>query len=167
MDKVRSTLLAFFLACSFVGCGFPGCEDRPQRGLDYGEGEGLDVGSVTYGVYQLFAASGYRAEIGPLVEKSYFDMPARGLKINGSPVLFLEFDGNKDVEEFIEKIAPDGSTIDGKSLNESSPSHYYRQGKVVALYLGKKESTLEILEIVLGQQIAGATSGEDSTTAME
>ena len=167
MDKITSTLLAIALTCSFIGCSFPGCEDRPERDLDYGEGDGLDVGSVTYGVFQLFAASGYPAEIGPTVEKPYFDMPARGLKINGSPVFFLEFANDSDVDEFVRKISADGMTIDGKSLNESKPPHFYRQGKVVVLYLGQKESTLEILETVLDPQIAGAASKGDSTATLQ
>ena len=152
------------IGITFAGCEFPGCEDLPDRELDYGEGEGLDVQSITYGIYQLFAASGYRVEVGPVVEKPYFSEPARGLKVNGSPVFFVEFDDEEGVREMVKKISPDGSKIGDQPLNEQGTPHFYRKGKAIALYLGDKESTLKILTSVLGEQIAGGTSTKPDPT---
>ncbi len=166
MDSIRSILLGLVLTFCCAGCGFPGCEDSPERDLDYGEGEGLDVQSITYGVYQLFTASGYRAEIGPEVEKPYFNRPARGLKINGSPVYVLEFAEQEEADAFEKSISPDGTSIGGKKLNETKTPHFFRQSKVIALYLGDKKSTLEILETVLGEQIAGGDSPDAAEEAV-
>ena len=146
------------LIFTLAGCGIPGCEESSERDLDYGEGNGLDVESVIYGLYQLFAATGHRIEIGPEVEKPYFDVPARGLKINGSPVYCVAFTESKETDEFVATIAKDGRMIGEKKVEEEKTPHFFREGKVVALYLGDKQSTIEILEEVMGKQIAGGES---------
>ena len=164
MDSIRSILLVVVISLCTAGCGIPGCEDTPERKVDYGEGEGLEVTSSTYGIYQLFTASGYRAEIGPEVEKPYFEMPARGLKVNGSPVFFIEFPTNQEADAFVAKISPDGTSIGDKKVNEGKTPHFFQKSKAVGLYLGDKESTLEILTTVLGTQVAGGSSPGEGLT---
>lgn len=157
MDSIRSILLVIAISLCSAGCGIPGCEDTPEHKVDYGDGEGLEVTSITYGIYQLFTASGYRAEIGPEVEKPYFEKPARGLKINGSPVLFIEFPTNEEADAFVAKISPDGTSIGDKKVNETKTPHFFQKSKAVGLYIGDKKSTLEILTTVLGEQVAGGS----------
>ncbi len=159
MDSMKSLTL-FVLVCLLLlpGCGFPGCgEDAPDHDIEYGDttGEGLDVASLTYGMYQLFKTSGISAEIGPVVETPYFDQAARGIKVNGSPVMFLEYSNDRNVEEVVASISSDGKKIGDKVVTEEKTPHFFRKGKVIAFYFGDKESTLEALTLTMGAQFAG------------
>lgn len=150
----------FVLICLLFlpGCGFPGCgEDAPDHEIEYGDtsGDGLDVASLTYGMYQLFKSTGVPAEIGPEIETAYFDRNARGLRVHGSPVLFLEYSSDSDVEEVIRSISPDGRKIGDKEVTEENTPHFFRKGKVLALYFGDRETTLQALESTMGAQFAG------------
>jgi hypothetical protein len=143
-------------AVLFSGCDMAGCGDEPRRDVDYGEGEGLEVGSMIYGVYQLFAASGYSAEVGPELELPYIDRPVRGLRVNGSPVYVFAYESDGDVDRFVGIVSPDGSSVGKSTLPADKPVHFYRKGKVIALYRGDKESTLKILDEILGEPFAGS-----------
>lgn len=151
--------LVLLLALLVPGCGFPGCgEDAPEHEVEYGEGEGLSVESFTYAVYQILKTSGVPTEIGPVIEKPYFDRKARGLRINGSPVYFLEFSSQEEADAFVGSISQDGLRIGDRTVTETGTPHYFRKGKVVAAYFGERQSTLESLEMALGPQVAGGQS---------
>ena len=154
----RSSVLILFLALLLPGCGFPGCgEDAPEREVEYGDGEGLTVSSLTYGVYQILKSSGVPTEIGPEVSKPYFEKKARGLRVHGSPVYFLEFSSQEETDALVSSISPDGKKVGDKVVSEKGTPHFFRKGKVVAAYFGDRESTLEALTLALGPQFAGGT----------
>ena len=143
------------------GCGFPGCgEDAPDHEVEYGDtsGDGLDVASLTYGIYQLFKSTGIQAEIGPEIETPYFDRNARGIRVYGSPVMFFEYTSDGDVNEAVGSISPDGRTIGDREVTEQKTPHFFRKGKVLAVYFGDREKTLEALEATMGPQFAGGGS---------
>lgn len=147
--------LTLIIAILLPGCGFPGCEDAPEHEVEYGDGDALPVTSLTYGVYQMLKSSGIPAEIGPEISTAYFDEKPRGLKIHGSPVLFLEFDDAADADALAASISSDGRKIGDKTVNEKGTPHFFRKGKVIAVYFGDRENTIEALTLTLGPQFAG------------
>lgn len=150
------TLIAVLL---LPGCGFPGCgEDAPEHDVEYGDGDALSVSSLTYGVYQMLKSSGIPTEIGPEISTPYFEEKPRGMKIHGSPVLFLEFDDDADADALAASISSDGRKIGDKAVTEKGTPHFFRKGKVIAVYFGERESTLEALELTLGPQFAGGSA---------
>lgn len=151
--------LTLLIALCLPGCAFPGCgEDAPEHDVEYGEGDALSVSSLTYGVYQMLKSSGIPAEIGPEISTPYFQKPARGIRVHGSPVLFLEFDDDAEADAAVASVSPDGKTVGGKAVTEKGTPHFFRKGKVIAFYFGERESTLEALELTLGPQFAGGSA---------
>lgn len=164
---LAGTILA---GCDLVGFGCGG-EDRPVYDADYGGGDGVDVGSLTYQMFALFQSLDIPSEIGPEVETGLFDRTAREIKVHGSPVFFLEYGTEEECRRVAESIAPDGRTIDGRpvpmrGIMKGTP-HFYRSEKVIAIYFGDRPTTIEALQTVVGEQFAGGTARQrvDTTTA--
>lgn len=148
-----------------AGCSFPGCgEDPPVRDLDYGEGEGVEVTSRTYGMFQLLLTQGIPAELGPEVETGFFEKPARQMKVYKSSVFFLEFDDEEEMREVMQTIAADGRSIAGKPIPDEGVTkgtpHFFRRGKVIGFYFGDTKKTLDALNMIFEEQFAGAVSPE-------
>lgn len=164
--------LTLVVALLLPGCAFPGCgEDPPEHEVEYGDGDALPVTSLTYGVYQMLKSSSIPAEIGPEISTPYFDKSPRGLKIHGSPVLFLEYDDEADADALAASISSDGSKVGDKVVTEKGTPHFFRMGKVIAVYFGERENTLEALELTLGPQFAGGSidkqGGDNRSKAKE
>ncbi len=166
---VAGLLLA---GCDLVGFGCGG-EDRPVYDADYGGGEGIDVGSLTYQMFALFQSLQIPSEMGPEVETGFFDQTAREIKVHGSPVFFLEFETEEESREVAGTIAPDGRSVKGRpipmrGIMKGTP-HFYREGKVIAFYFGSREETMDALETVVGEQFAGGRGDEpvaDTSSAL-
>lgn len=156
---------ALFAGCDLLGFGC-GDEERPEYDADYGGGEGIDVGSLTYQTFALFQSLDIPSQIGPEVETGLFDRTAREITIEGSPVFFLEYETEEEARAVASTIAPDGRRIAEKSVPSrgimKGTPHFYRTGKVIGIYFGDRERTLEALETVLGEQFAGGTGGTGS-----
>ncbi len=144
-------------ATGIGGCELVCGEDRPVYEADYGEGDGVDVGSLIYQTFALFQSLDIPSEIGPEVETGFFDRPAREIKVQGSPVFFLAYDTEEESREVATSIGEDGRSIDGKpippkGMMKGTP-HYFRSGKVIAFYFGEREKTLDALRTVLGEEV--------------
>lgn len=157
MKMIRTALPAALVLVGVLavsGCG----EDAPEHDTDYGGGDGLEVSSLTYGVYQILRSSGIKAEIGPEIRTDYLDKTARGIKVAGGPVLFFEYSDQEDVAKVMASISEDGRTIGDRPVTESGTPHYYNKGKVLAIYFGDREETVEALGLALGPPFRVGTS---------
>lgn len=160
--KIRSAtllvLLAPFLFAGCSGCELIGCgEDRPEYETDYGGGEGVDVGSVTYSIFQIFQSTGVSSEMGPEVETGIFDRPAREITVVGSPVFFVEFGETDEADRVAASIAADGRAVGEKPVPSTAATsgrpHWFRSGKVIAFYFGERARTIDALREVFGEPI--------------
>jgi len=86
------------------------------------------------------------------------------VKIQGEQIQVYEYATASDVDTQASHISPDGSTFTVKSLTGTSgsavdwvgPPHFYKQGRVIVLYVGKNSTVTQTLTKVLGRQFAGA-----------
>ncbi len=86
------------------------------------------------------------------------------VKIQGEQVQVYEYATTSDVDTQVSHISPDGSTFTVKSLMGThgtavdwiAPPHFYKQGRVIVLYVGKNSTIMQTLTKVLGKQFAGA-----------
>ena len=53
------------------------------------------------------------------------------------------------------KVAPDGGSVGTSMMNWIMPPHFFKSGRVLVLYLGDNQTTLNLLEKILGKQFAG------------
>jgi hypothetical protein len=75
--------------------------------------------------------------------------------IDGLPVLAFEFPNEKSLVEMRSTIRPRGDTIGTAIINWSDPPRFYGAGRLLVLYFGDKQRTLDALDGFLGQQFAG------------
>ena len=95
------------------------------------------------------------AEAMPASAHPYFSTPAARYAVNGESVYFFEYGTEGDADSEATRIAPDGASVGTTQVFWVSDPHFYRTGRVVALYVGRQTSMLGLLQNVLGQQIAG------------
>lgn len=101
----------------------------------------------------------------PQLPQQFFAVPARLLMVDGSQVHVYEFADATTAEAQAARISPDASEIQpddgasGPSIVEwIATPHFYRQGRLLVLYLGDEPALLDRLEGVLGPPFAsGAT----------
>ncbi len=95
------------------------------------------------------------AEIMPSSSHPYFSTPAARYVVNGESLYFFEYATEGSAQAEASRIAPDGASVATSQVSWVSDPHFYRNGSVVALYVGTQASTLTLLREVLGPQIAG------------
>jgi hypothetical protein len=95
------------------------------------------------------------AEVMPTSAHPYFSMPAVRYVVNGENLYAFEYptEGNAEVEA--SRVAPDGASVGTTQVSWVSDPHFYRSGRVIALYVGRQSAMLDLFQRVLGQQIAG------------
>ncbi len=106
-------------------------------------------------------AAGFAVREGKLAPGDPFQEPARILFIDGVEVRTMEYPSQKALDGSRASISRDGYSIPTKSggiamVEWIAPPHFYGAGKLLVLYLGDKQSTLDALELILGPQFAGS-----------
>ena len=148
-----------FSACDLIGCGETRPGYTPDYGVEDGAGDELDVGSVTYGIFQIFSSTGVSAKVGPLVKSELFEPLGRAMIVEGSPVLFVEFDESTEADRLVEQVSQDGKMVGEKDVplgdSATKEPHWFRSDKVIALYIGDRAATLAALALVFKSQFAG------------
>lgn len=95
------------------------------------------------------------AEVMPASAHPYFSTPAARYVVNGESLYAFEYPTEGAAEAEASRIAPDGASVGTTQVSWVSDPHFYRSGRVVALYVGKQPSMLGLLDKVLGPQVAG------------
>lgn len=89
------------------------------------------------------------------VTKPYLSTPGTLVHINGQGVQVFEYADAALLEAEISGLAPDASSIDGRPLAWQGTPHFWRRGPVLVLWVGDDPAMLQLLNTVLGEQIAG------------
>jgi hypothetical protein len=105
-------------------------------------------------------AGHHRIETTGNVTQPFFSVPAQTLKLDGGEVQILEYSSPAAAKKDAESISPDGRTVRKTQVGWVAPPHFYRQGKIIALYLGSDAGIMQTLASILGPQFAGAPQGE-------
>lgn len=90
---------------------------------------------------------------------SLLAVPGQQLFIEGVPTSVFEYPTERALDKVRSSIRPRGDeipTADGGTaiINWEAP-HFYGSGKLLVVYLGDKQHTLDVLETLLGQPFAG------------
>ncbi len=92
--------------------------------------------------------------VGP-ISQPFFAPEGRVIRVDGHEVQVFEFTIEQDAQSAAETISPDGSTVGTSSILWVEAPHFYKSGKLIVLYVGEEDAVVDVLEIVLGAQIAG------------
>lgn len=101
-------------------------------------------------------AEGATTETGDSITQDFFNTEGQFITINGKEgVQVFEYESAEAMESDASQVAPDGGSIGTSMVNWVDTPHFYKSGRIIVLYIGNDETTLNLLEKVMGKQFAG------------
>ena len=106
--------------------------------------------------------AGFLVQVIGDVEEFYFSVIAKALEVNGELVRAFEFPDAETAATEAQRISPDGTSVElhtesGLSMTSISwiaPPHFYRNGKLIVLYVGWDTRMTEVMEMAVGPQFS-------------
>jgi hypothetical protein len=136
-------LFALLVATLASGaCGSPAAPD--------GTGE-LDYNQLLQGLRR----SGLPAQPAGQLSQPFISIPARLIAIDPEHVQVFEYADEQSAQADAAGISADGGRVWNSLILWIGPPHFYRRGRVLALYVGDRVDIKAALERLLGPQFAG------------
>lgn len=100
-------------------------------------------------------AAGATVVTGEPISQPFFTAEGNIIKVNGADVQVFEYENTEEMELESSQIAPDGSSNATTMITWVDDPHFYKAGRIIALYIGSDETVLSLLEKAMGPQFAG------------
>lgn len=100
-------------------------------------------------------AAGASVEVGDTIIQDFFTPEGQILVINGADVQVFEYETTQAMEEEAAQVSPDGGSVGTTMMSWIDAPHFYKAGRIIVLYVGSDQPTLDLLEQVMGPQFAG------------
>jgi plastocyanin len=92
------------------------------------------------------------------IEQPFFSVRGNSITVNGENVQVFEYADEASAEAEATTISSDGSSIGTSIVSWVAPPHFYQTGRIIVLYVGTNTRVIDILEEVVGPQIAGQSA---------
>ena len=89
------------------------------------------------------------------VSQPFFSVAGFAITVNGENVQVFEYPTEGAAAADAARVAPDGGSVGTTMITWVAPPHFYRQGRLIALYVGTNPDVTGLLTSVLGPQFAG------------
>lgn len=89
------------------------------------------------------------------IVKPYLSAGGVVVTVDGQPVQVFEYDSVSALDDDVDGLAPDASSIDGLPLTWQAPPHFWRRGTVLAVAATDDATLVGQLSQALGQPFAG------------
>jgi hypothetical protein len=140
------------------------CGADPPSGPD---NRPLDARPETTSLVEALRAAGAtvaRGEVLPVSSNPFFTVDSTRLDVNGGHVGVWEYSTPGNAERQAAQVSADGYEIrtGPTSLTHVdwiAPPHFYRQSRLIVLYVGRDRGVMTLLEGLLGPQFAGGPPG--------
>ena len=90
-----------------------------------------------------------------MLESRFFDVPGVALVVPGRRILAFEFADESQAGAQAALVSADGSGIGNKFVGWRDTPHFFSRGRLIVIYQGDDQKTLDALEETLGPQFAG------------
>lgn len=100
-------------------------------------------------------AKGAAVSLGEEVSQPFFPVKGRVLLVSGEDVQVFEFRSSAAAAAAACRVNPAGTKVGKSSVSWMAPPHFYRKGRLIAIYVGTSPDVRSVLESVLGSQFAG------------
>lgn len=140
--------LIFIVSLALVALGGATC--RPKSTGNQG-GSALGFTNLVDGL----RGAGAKVEPAGEVSQPFFSVKGQIIKVNGSDVQVFEYANATAADAQAKSVSPDGSVVGKSRVGWIAPPHFYKKGKIIALYLGADATVIRALEAILGPQFAG------------
>lgn len=122
-----------------------------------GESDASHGGPATdsAGLIDALSAAGLRVEQSGEVDQPFLSVTGRMIRVLGEDVQLFQYSTAAVMEAQADMISPDGGTVGMTKLQWIGSPHFYKQGRLLVLYVGDNEKVLHALEQALGRPFAG------------
>jgi hypothetical protein len=100
-------------------------------------------------------AAGASVERGEDLSQPFFSVRGTVLKLQHGEIQVFAYDDMEQANMQVVQISEDGQTIGMGQVNWVDTPHFYQRDRFIVLYVGRDATVLELLDEVLGPQIAG------------
>jgi hypothetical protein len=107
------------------------------------------------GLLTALEAAGATIATGEPISQPFFSVEGNIIKVNGADVQVFEYNTPEEMELESSQIAPDGSSTATTMITWMDTPHFYKTGRIIALYVGSDETILNLLKSAFGPQFAG------------
>ena len=107
------------------------------------------------GLIAVLKSAGATVETGEPILQPFFSVEGDTINVNGADIQVFEYESTEAMELDSSQIAPDGSSNATTMITWIDTPHFYKAGRIIALYIGSDETALSLLEGALGSQFAG------------
>jgi hypothetical protein len=159
--------LALLLVAALLAACSPQTSEIPETGA-----EGTAVGDSEIGgtneLLGALRAQGATVESSGTVQQEFFPVDANLLKVNGQDVQVFEFADENTRASTQATISADASTIGTSIPTWVASPHFWAKGRLIVLYVGEDQATVDLLTGVLGTPIAERSAAVPAgTTAVQ
>jgi hypothetical protein len=151
--RISLSLIGLILVVA-VGCATGG-EKSPGPGQD--QPKQSKSGPVTdySSLVKSLRASGAGATAAGDVDQPFFSIKGVMIKVHGEDVQVFQYANAAAAGAEATPISRDGMAVGTRKIFWVGAPHFYKQGRLLVLYVGNNDKILKTLEAVLGQQFAG------------
>ncbi len=139
------------MAAALTGCGDRLQQSLPRQQEQAPAGKPADYATLL----SALRAAGVRAQRGDEVEQPFLSLKGTMIKIGEEDVQVFQYSDAAQVAAQAARISPDGGTVGTSKIRWIGSPHFYKQDKLLVLYLGEDGKVLKALEAILGRQFAG------------
>jgi hypothetical protein len=100
-------------------------------------------------------AAGASVEVVGEVDQPFLSVTGTMIKLQGKDVQVFQYSSAKEMEAQAALISRDGTAVGTRKIHWVEPPHFFKQGRVLVLYVGQDAKVEKALEAVLGRQFAG------------
>ncbi len=100
-------------------------------------------------------AAGATVEPAGEIEQPFFSVKGQSIRVNGGDVQVFEYADASAANADAALVAPDGGSVGTTMVMWVEAPHFYKTGKLIALYVGTDSNLTGVLESVMGPQFGG------------
>jgi hypothetical protein len=121
------------------------------------QAEAQSLGSVTdrASLINKLRATGASVEVVGEVDQPFLSVTGTMIKLQGEDVQVFQYSSAAEMEAQAALISRDGTAVGTRKIHWIGSPHFFKQGRVLVLYVGQDPKVEKALEAVLGRQFAG------------
>ncbi len=145
---LRAAIVVFVLAAVVTA----GCSSGPTGPSDVSPGGPVsDYASLVANL----RAAGATVDTSGTVAQPFFTPQGRLLTVSGGEVQAFEFPSVEEANTVAATVSPGGSSIGTSMVGWLAPPHFYKAGRLIAIYVGNDSGVINALQAAMGTQFAG------------
>jgi hypothetical protein len=140
----------FFLAVGSATCGGDYSAAKQAQGQSVA-GPVTDQASLI----SKLRAAGASVELVGEVNQPFLSVTGTMIKLHGDDVQVFQYANAAAADAEAAPISRDGMAVGTRKIFWVGPPHFFKQGRLLVLYVGNDDKVLKALEAALGRQFAG------------